>query len=446
MPYVYETDGAAIYRQSFATIRAEADLARFTPDEERVAVRMIHAAGMVELAPHIRFSAGFAAAARAALRGGAPILCDARMVSEGITRARLPAANRVICTLHDAPVPGLAAALGTTRSAAALELWRPHLAGSVVAIGNAPTALFHLLTMLQDPACPRPAAMIGCPVGFVGAVRSRMRCGPGGRCPAASWKGGWAAARSPWRRSTPWRATRNERDDPRRRPGPRRGRPDERARRSAGARHAPHRLFPQGRAAGPCPPHRGRCCAPMQWKSPWNIRSPPKSRSATRATTPAWRRSMPIARSAWPIWPAQADVVVLCEGDPFFYGSFMHLHSRLTGQVPVQVVPGITGMAGAWNATGLPITWGDDVLTVAMATLPEAELTRRIRDTDALVVMKIGRNLPSCAAPWPPPGAPRSLAGGTCRHAHAARHPLAQAEAVTPYFAILLIHGQGRRP
>lgn len=173
MPYVYETDGAAIYRQSFATIRAEADLARFTPDEERVAVRMIHAAGMVELAPHIRFSAGFAAAARDALRGGAPILCDARMVSEGITRARLPAANRVICTLHDAPVPGLAAELGTTRSAAALELWRPHLAGSVVAIGNAPTALFHLLTMLQDPACPRPAAVIGCPVGFVGAVESK---------------------------------------------------------------------------------------------------------------------------------------------------------------------------------------------------------------------------------------------------------------------------------
>ncbi len=173
MPYMYETDGAAIYRQSFATIRAEADLARFGPNEEPVAVRMIHAAGMVELAPLIRFSPGFGAAARAALEGGAPILCDARMVSEGITRKRLPAANAVICTLWDPEVPALAEALGTTRSAAALELWRPHLGGAVVAIGNAPTALFHLLTMLQEPACPRPAAIVGCPVGFVGAAESK---------------------------------------------------------------------------------------------------------------------------------------------------------------------------------------------------------------------------------------------------------------------------------
>ncbi|MBK5927242.1 precorrin-8X methylmutase [Rhodobaculum claviforme] len=173
MPHEYETDGAAIYRQSFAIIRAEADLARFDPDEEPVAVRMIHAAGMVALAPHIRFSAGFARAARAALQAGAPILCDARMVSEGITRARLPAGNAVVCTLHDAATPARATAMGTTRSAAALELWLPHLAGAVVAIGNAPTALFHLLDMLEDPTCPRPAAIIGCPVGFVGAAESK---------------------------------------------------------------------------------------------------------------------------------------------------------------------------------------------------------------------------------------------------------------------------------
>ena len=173
MKHIYETDGAAIYLKSFAMIRAEADLARFTPEEEIVAVRMIHAAGMVDLAAHVRFSPGFASAARAALEGGAPILCDARMVSEGITRTRLPANNQVICTLHDAPVAALARDMQTTRSAAALELWRPHLAGSVVAIGNAPTALFHLLNMLQDPACPRPAAIIGCPVGFVGAAESK---------------------------------------------------------------------------------------------------------------------------------------------------------------------------------------------------------------------------------------------------------------------------------
>ncbi|MBL3594472.1 precorrin-8X methylmutase [Rhodovulum sulfidophilum] len=173
MPHEYEKDGAAIYLQSFATIRAEADLARFDADEEQVAVRMIHAAGMVELAPNIRFSPGFVPAARAALEGGAPILCDARMVSEGVTPKRLPANNEVMCTLQAEGIAARAAAIGNTRSAAALELWRPHLAGAVVAIGNAPTALFHLLNMLEDPACPRPAAIIGCPVGFVGAAESK---------------------------------------------------------------------------------------------------------------------------------------------------------------------------------------------------------------------------------------------------------------------------------
>ncbi|RSU61669.1 precorrin-8X methylmutase [Sphingobium yanoikuyae] len=173
MPHDYERDGAAIYRQSFATIRAEADLGRFAAEEEPVAVRMIHAAGMVDLAAHICFSPGFAAVARQALAAGAPVLCDARMVSEGVTRARLPADNAVLCTLHDTAVPDMARAMGNTRSAAALELWRPHLAGALVAIGNAPTALFHLLDMLEDPACPRPAAIIGCPVGFVGAAESK---------------------------------------------------------------------------------------------------------------------------------------------------------------------------------------------------------------------------------------------------------------------------------
>ncbi len=173
MPHSYQTDGAAIYLESFATIRAEADLARFTPEEEVVVVRMIHAAGMVGLEGHVVFSPGMAIAARAALEAGAPILCDARMVSEGITRPRLPAGNQVICTLNDPRVADMARAMSNTRSAAALELWRPHLAGAIVAIGNAPTALFHLLSMLEDPACPRPAAIIGCPVGFVGAAESK---------------------------------------------------------------------------------------------------------------------------------------------------------------------------------------------------------------------------------------------------------------------------------
>lgn len=173
MPHSYQTDGAAIYLESFATIRAEANLARFTPEEEVVAVRMIHAAGMVGLEEHVHFSPGMAIAARAALEAGAPILCDVRMVSEGITRARLPANNAVVCTLQDPRVAEMAKQMGNTRSAAALELWRPHLAGAVVAIGNAPTALFHLLNMLEDATCPRPAAIIGCPVGFVGAMESK---------------------------------------------------------------------------------------------------------------------------------------------------------------------------------------------------------------------------------------------------------------------------------
>lgn len=173
MQHRYETDGAEIYRQSFATIRREADLDRFGPVEERVVVRMIHASGMVELAPHVHFSPGMAEAAQQALQAGAPVLCDVRMVSEGITRSRLPANNPVVCTLHDPEVAALAQRMGTTRSAAALELWRPHLAGAVVAIGNAPTALFHLLNLLQDPAFPRPAAIVGLPVGFIGAAESK---------------------------------------------------------------------------------------------------------------------------------------------------------------------------------------------------------------------------------------------------------------------------------
>lgn len=169
----YERDGAAIYRRSFAIIRAEADLARFDAEQEPVVVRMIHACGLVELFKDVAFTPDLVSAARAALQGGAPILCDAQMVVVGTTRRRLPANNPVLCMLHDPQVSVLAQRLGTTRSAAALELWRPYLAGAVVAIGNAPTALFRLLEMLREPGCPQPAAILGCPVGFVGAAESK---------------------------------------------------------------------------------------------------------------------------------------------------------------------------------------------------------------------------------------------------------------------------------
>ena len=168
----YIRDGAEIYRNSFAIIRREADLARFSGPEERVAVRIIHACGMIEAAADIHFSEGVALAAMAALSRGAPILCDARMVAEGVTRSRLPAGNEVICTLGDPAVPDLAARLGTTRSAAALDLWLQRLEGAVVAVGNAPTALFRLLELL-DSGAPKPAAIIGMPVGFVGAAESK---------------------------------------------------------------------------------------------------------------------------------------------------------------------------------------------------------------------------------------------------------------------------------
>lgn len=168
----YLRDGAAIYERSFAIIRAEADLSRFSEEEADVAVRMIHACGVVELAPQIVIAHDLVAAARGALATGAPILCDSEMVARGITRARLPARNDVVCTLNDARVPELAKKLATTRSAAALDLWIERLAGAVVAVGNAPTVLFRLLDLL-DAGAPRPAAIVGIPVGFVGAAEAK---------------------------------------------------------------------------------------------------------------------------------------------------------------------------------------------------------------------------------------------------------------------------------
>ena len=170
--YDYIKDGTAIYERSFAIIRSEADLSRFSEAEADVAVRMIHAAGLVEAAAHFHFSPDFVASARAALKAGAPIFCDAEMVSRGVTAARLPADNDVICTLRDPRTPEIAAETGNTRSAAAIRLWLDRMEGSVVAIGNAPTALFYLLELLRDGA-PKPAAILGMPVGFVGAAESK---------------------------------------------------------------------------------------------------------------------------------------------------------------------------------------------------------------------------------------------------------------------------------
>ncbi len=173
MTHNYEKNGQSIYKESFSTIRAEAKLDRFSLEEEVVAVRMIHACGMVELAESIFFKQNMANLARKSLEAGAPILCDTKMVSEGITRARLPKRNKIICTLNDPSVPDIAKQIGNTRSAAAVELWRNDIQGGVVAIGNAPTALFHLLNLLEEGSIQHPVAIIGCPVGFVGARESK---------------------------------------------------------------------------------------------------------------------------------------------------------------------------------------------------------------------------------------------------------------------------------
>ncbi|MHA6641988.1 precorrin-8X methylmutase [Mesorhizobium sp. A623] len=170
--YDYIHDGTAIYERSFAIIRSEADLSRFSEAEADVAVRMIHACGLVEAAQHFVFSENFVAAARAALLAGAPIFCDAEMVARGVTAARLPAGNEVICTLRHPSTAQLAKEIGNTRSAAAIDLWGERMEGAVVAIGNAPTALFYLLEKRRDGA-PKPAAIIGMPVGFVGAAESK---------------------------------------------------------------------------------------------------------------------------------------------------------------------------------------------------------------------------------------------------------------------------------
>lgn len=187
-PRSYIRDGAEIYRNSFAIIRAEADLARFEGQAEKVAVRIIHASGMVEVARDIIMSADFAEKARTALLAGAPILSDSKMVAHGITRSRLPSGNEVVCTLDNTAVPELAHRMETTRSAAAMEFWKPYLDGAVVAIGNAPTALFRLLEMIEDGA-PMPAAVVGVPVGFVGAAESKEALAQDGRIPFIIVKG-----------------------------------------------------------------------------------------------------------------------------------------------------------------------------------------------------------------------------------------------------------------
>ena len=362
-PYPYIRDGAEIYRNSFAIIRAEADLERFKGHAQKVAVRIIHACGMIEIARDIHVSETFVDVARAALLKGAPILCDAKMVAQGITRARLPASNEVVCTLDDPSVAGLARDLGNTRSAAAMELWRPHLDGAVVAIGNAPTSLFRLLEMI-DAGAPLPAAVIGVPVGFVGAAESKeaLAAHPlaaSGRLPyliVRGRKGGSAMAVAAVN-----------------------------ALASEGGMTVLDALAGEARGAtlygigvGPGDVRYMTLRAAGLVRTvdvvsyfakrgfTGNARSIVEplignGRAELRLEYPVTRRFLRIIpntrRRSGLLWPgsgrdrgaveAGKSVGLLAEGDPFFYGSFMHMWRRLEAEFPVEVVPGVTACPGA---------------------------------------------------------------------------------------------------
>ena len=452
----YLRDGAAIYARSFSIIRQEADLARFSDAEATIAVRMIHACGLVEAAAAIEFSADFVAAARSALARGAPILCDAEMVAHGIIRRFLPAKNDVICTLNDARVAQLADKLGTTRSAAALELWGERLAGAVVAIGNAPTALFQLLEML-DRGAPRPAAILGIPVGFVGAAESKA--GAGGQ--------------------------RAEDPVPDRARTARRQRHDGGGHQRACAGERMNARVPIGRligiGVGPGDPELITLKAVRVLKTAdvvvhfakngagagnartiagghlregiteLALRYPittevAKDCAAYRDAMTAFYNNSAAEISAH--LDAGRTVAVICEGDPLFYGSYMHLHVRLAGRYPTEVIAGVTGMSGAWSAAATPIAQGDDVFVVVPATLPERELERRLADADAAVIMKIGRHLPKVrAALTRCDRLSRAIYVERATMGNAVMMPLAKkCDDVAPYFAIVLVPGWEHAP
>ena len=448
--YAYEKDAAAIYRRSFAIIRGEADLARFSPVEERVAVRVIHACGMVETARDLVFSPGAAEAAREALRAGAPIFCDARMVAEGVTRARLPANNDVICTLSDPSTPELAVKLGTTRTAAAIELWLPRLGGSVVAIGNAPTALFRLLEVIAAGA-PQPG----------GDYRHAGRLCRRGGIERGADRERLASHRRP-------RAQRRQRDG-----GRRRQRAGERRRMNAFGR-----LY--GVGIGPGDPdlltvkatkviaaspvvayfakagRRGNARAIVDcWLKPSHVELPlyyPMT-NETHFDDPPYRDALARFYKECTVaiashLEAGRDVALLSEGDPMLYGSFMHLFIRLRDNFDVSIVPGVSSICGAWGVAAAPMTWGDDALVVLPATLPLDELKRRLALADAAVIMKIGRNFARAKEAL--------IAAGMAEGAIYVERATMAGEVVTPlcekqsdaapYFSIILAPGRGRRP
>lgn len=346
--YDYEKDGAAIYRQSFATIRAEADLAALPADVSQVAVRMIHACGMVDLVRDIGHTPGVVARAREALRGGAPILCDVQMVASGVTRKRLPAGNDVLCTLSDPAVPELAAKLSTTRSAAALELWRDRLEGAVVAVGNAPTALFRLLEMIEEGA-PRPP--------------------PSSACPSAS-----SARPSP---RTPWPPTLGPGTPGRPRPSRRQRHRRRRSQRDCERGRMSGKLYGVGLGPGDPSLMTVRAVEAIAGADVIAYHSARHGRSIARSIAAKHIRADHVEEPlVYPVTTETTDhpggyqgamddfyaeasarlaahldadrtVAVLAEGDPLFYGSYMHMHKRLAHRYDTEVIPGVTSVSAA---------------------------------------------------------------------------------------------------
>ena len=449
--YDYVSDAAEIYRRSFATIRAEADLSALAADAQVVAVRMIHATGEVTLPAEMAFHPRLVSTARDALRAGAPIFTDAQMIASGITRRRLPAENAVHCLLHDERTPGLAYRWGTTRSAAAVSLWGSELEGAVVAIGNAPTALFHLLELIADGG-PQAGGDHRDP----GRLRrlGRIQGGPGGQPVGPALPGG---ARSPRRIG----ALRRGRE----RPGP------------GGGDLMAGRLYAVG--VGPGDPEL------LTLKAARIIRAAPVVAyySGTRGVSIA--RSIvadllapdvieelltyPVTvgqtehREGYPgvigeFYDASAerlashleagrDVVVLAEGDPLFYSSYMYLHDRLAGRFASEIVPGVTSISAASAAAATPLVRHEDVLTVLPGTLPVPELARRLADTQAAVIMKLGRTFPGVVEALGQAGrlAEARYVERASTGAELVR-PVAEVDpAAVPYFSMIIVPGRDRR-
>ncbi len=453
--YDYIHDGNAIYERSFAIIRAEADLQRFSEEEADVAVRMIHACGVVEAAQHFVFSVDFVSAARGALLAGTPILCDAEMVARGVTVARLPAKNEVVCTLRDPQTAEIAKKIGNTRSAAALELWRDKLGNALVAIGNAPTALFYLLEMIEKGA-PKPAAIIGMPVGFVGA---------------AEFEG--SARRKQARHSLRDRARTHgrQRHDRGRRQRSSEARPlnmNAKTGRLIGVGTGPgdpelltlkavHALQEadvvayfakrgsNGNARAIVGPHYLETWIELPLIYPVTTEIDKDSKDYREAILGFYEESVHKVEKHL---ENGKTVAVLSEGDPLFYGSYMHLHVRLSDRWPTEVIPGVTAMSGCWSQTGTPIVQGDDILTVLPGTLSEFELTRRLADTDAAVIMKVGRNLPKIRKALAAAGLlDRAIYVERGTMANTRSERLAdKADNEAPYFSIVLVPGWADKP